>query len=206
MRKPILFSVIFALLSIFALISCGGGGGGEDDDIFAPTNTWVHKDYTYTGSDGTTSTALTCYFMFSRDGYTNSNLKNLPEGSQNGSATSIKPGLTIVIVPKERKASSTNELIKAFGDKLFYCKTFELDKETDSGDTTAFSFKMTEAKWNVFYIANFASLYPTETKTPPTMLTADGYSDVSTINDAFTKIKENFTWQKLLLHILLLTL
>ncbi len=169
---------IFCAFSIFVassfLTSCS-----EDDDLLAPTDTWVQKDYTYTSDSGTTS-QLTCYFMFTKNGYSNSKLQNVPTGSQNGSSTTIKPGMTVLIVP-----ASSSEVISWFAKNRFICKTFGMGENSvgDDGeeDPSGFSFEMSETKWNVFYYANITDfLKNDQLKNPPVALST------------------NFSWKKIL--------
>ena len=190
-----------AALALFfmALSSCGNDA---DEDIFAPTNTWVYKDLTY-GAQGQEASSLRCYLLFSRGGYKISDLANLPESSRNGDQ--LKPGLTVVIVPSS--SSERGALTTILGEHYFICKSFALNEETDGDD--GFRFKMTEAKWNVFYIANVKSLYPTQTSRAPKELSTTGYSEISGITenaaDVAERARENFSWKKLLLEILLMT-
>lgn len=192
-----------AALALFfmALSSCGNDA---DEDIFAPTNTWVYKDLTY-GAHGQEASSLRCYLLFSRGGYKISDLANLPKSSKSEDQDQLKPGLTVVIVPSS--SSERGALTEILGNQYFICKSFALNEETDGDD--GFRFKMTEAKWNVFYIANVKSLYPTQTSRAPKELSTTGYSEISGITgdaaDAAERARENFSWKKLLLEILLMT-
>lgn len=197
-------AVILASAMVFS------GCSAEDEELLAPTETWVEKTYNYTstGSDGKTTTSqLTCYFMFTEKGYANTNLKNVPEASQNGSGTTIKPGLTVVAIP-----ATESDLAKTFKDAItsgkepFVCKTFPLGSltETDSSDSTSYSFEMTKAKWNVFYYANITSFMKNDQlKNPPVPLKTAGYEQPDLTSE---NIKKNFSWKKLLANYLLGTL
>lgn len=196
------------LLSIFAatiLLTAGlFTSCSSEDDISAPTDTWVEKDYTYKDSSNNES-QLTCYFMYSESGYSNSSLKKVPEASQNGSATTIKPGLTVVIVPSASASSSStpSSLISALTSTGFICKTFTNgdNTETDSNDSTSFSFSMSATKWNLFYYANVASFAKNDQlKNPPTPLKTDGYTCIDASADS---IKNLFSWKRLLANYLL---
>ena len=199
------------LLSIFAatiLLTAGlFTSCSSEDDLSAPTDTWVEKDYTYKDSSNNES-QLTCYFMYSESGYSNSSLKNVPEASQNGSATTIKPGLTVVIVPSASASSSTStttgNLISVLNSSNgFICKTFTNgnNTETDSNDSTSFSFSMSATKWNLFYYANVASFAKNDQlKNPPTPLKTAGYTCIDASADS---IKNLFSWKRLLANYLL---
>ena len=204
-----LFGIISAAV-ILASAMVFTGCSAEDEEVLAPTETWVEKTYNYTstGSDGTTTTSqLTCYFMFTEKGYANSNLKNVPEASQYGSAKTIKPGLTVVAIPATASALATTfSSAITSGKKPFVCKTFPLGTltETDSSDSTSFSFEMTKAKWNVFYYANIASFMKNDQlKNPPVPLKTEGYEQPDLTSE---NIKKNFSWKKLLANYLLGTL
>ena len=204
-----LFGIISAAV-ILASAMVFSGCSAEDEEVLAPTETWVEKTYNYTstGSDGTTKTSqLTCYFMFTEKGYANSNLKNVPEASQYGSAKTIKPGLTVVAIPATSSTlEETFSSAIASGKKPFVCKTFPLGTltETDSSDNTSFSFEMTKAKWNVFYYANIASFMKNDQlKNPPVPLKTEGYEQPDLTSE---NIKKNFSWKKLLANYLLGTL
>lgn len=204
-----LFGIISATV-ILASAMVFSGCSAEDEEVLAPTETWVEKTYNYTstGSDGKTTTSqLTCYFMFTEKGYANSNLKNVPEASQYGSAKTIKPGLTVVAIPAtDSTLATTFSSAITSGKEPFVCKTFPLGTltETDSSDNTSFSFEMTKAKWNVFYYANIASFMKNDQlKNPPVPLKTDGYDQPDLTSD---NIKKNFSWKKLLANYLLGTL
>ena len=204
-----LFGIISAAV-ILASAMVFSGCSAEDEEVLAPTETWVEKTYNYTSTDSngkTTTSQLTCYFMFTEKGYANSNLKNVPEASQYGSAKTIKPGLTVVAIP-----ATSSTLEATFKDAItpgkepFVCKTFPLGTltETDSSDNTSFSFEMTKAKWNVFYYANIASFMKNDQlKNPPVPLKTEGYEQPDLTSD---NIKKNFSWKKLLANYLLGTL
>ena len=187
-----ILTAMMLVLTTFTFLSCKSN---DDDEIFAPLNTWVHKDYSYTYTNtGTTSTTnLRCYFMFSRSGYSY---------KKGNSSETLPAGLTVVIVPAAQSTSTAaTALLNTLGDKNYILKTFELNKATDSGDSDSFSFTMTETKWNVFYIANFSTFYPTESTSTPTQLASSAYTELSE-----DEVKANFSWKKLLLEYLLLTL
>lgn len=196
-----LFGIISAAV-ILASAMVFSGCSAEDEEVLAPTETWVEKEYSYTDESGNSS-QLTCYFMFTEKGYANSNLKNVPEASKNGSATTIKPGMTVVIVPSAKAKSPTaGTIAETLSTTKFICKTFPLGtqtvKESDS-DTKGFSFEMTKAKWNVFYYANIASFMKNDQlKNPPVPLKTSGYTELTDFS--------NFSWKKLLANYLLGTL
>lgn len=182
----------FAILASVALSLGFLAGCSEEDELGAPTETWVEKDYSYTDDNGKTS-QLTCYFMFTESGYSNSSLKNVPENSQNGSSTTIKPGLTVVIVPSASADTSvTGTIISELADNKFICKTFGMGSNDESG----YSFEMTYAKWNVFYYANISAfLSNDQLKNPPTPLKTTGYTELTDFS--------NFSWKRLLANYLL---
>lgn len=196
----------FAILST-ALLLCASlfTACSTEDDLSAPVDTWVEKTYTYTGSDGKTS-QLTCYFMYSKDGYSNSNLLNVPASSQNGSSTKIKPGLTVVAVP-----ASNSQLVTTLtgavtsGKTGFFCKTFTTGDNSESDtDGSTFSFNMSESKWNLFYYANIGSfLKNDQLKNPPTPLKSANYAEY---NLSTEELKKAFSWKRLLANYLLGTL
>ncbi len=178
-----LFAALFLTMIGGTFISCS-----EDDELLAPKNTWVKKNFQYDDTD------LTCYFMFTTSGYTNSSLKNVPESSQNGSTTSIKSGLTVVVVP-----SSSGTITGFLTKDKFICKTFGLGENSigDNGEEESggLSFTMSETKWNVFYYANITDFLNSQSKTPPEALTKSSYSE-------FTDFTQ-FSWQKALRNWLL---
>ena len=195
---------IFAILST-ALLLCASlfTACSTEDDLSAPVDTWVEKTYTYTGTDGTTS-QLTCYFMYSKDGYSNSNLLNVPASSQNGSSTKIKPGLTVVAVPASGSLTTLSQAVTS-GKTGFFCKTFTTGDNSESDtDGSTFSFNMSESKWNLFYYANIGSfLKNDQLKNPPTPLKSASYAEYNLDTD---ELKKAFSWKRLLANYLLGTL
>lgn len=195
---------IFAILSSALFLAAAGlfTACSTEDDLTAPTETWVEKTYTYKTETG--STELLCYFMFTENGYSNDNLQNVPEKSQNGSAKTIKPGLTVVIVPAVSATNAAADtLLSALGSTNFICKTFGMGNNSvgDDGeeDSSGFSFSMSKAKWNLFYYANIASfLKNDQLKNPPTPLKSSSYSELSV-----DEMKKYFSWKKLLANYLL---
>ena len=196
---------IFAILSSALFLAAAGlfTACSTEDDLTAPTETWVEKTYTYTGNDGKTS-QLTCYFMYTSTGYSNTNLLNVPTNSQNGSTTTIKPGLTIVAVPATSSELANTLKNAVTGSKTgFFCKTFGTgnQSETDDSDSSSFTFNMSETKWNLFYYANIASfLKNDQLKNPPTPLKSSGYAEYDLNTD---DLKKAFSWKKLLANYLL---
>ncbi|MCR4822083.1 MAG: hypothetical protein K5873_04325 [Treponema sp.] len=188
-------ALLFASTSLFTACS-------TEDELGAPTNTWVEKTYTYKDSNNNSS-QLTCYFMYSESGYSNSNLQNVPSDSQNGSATTIKPGLTVVIVPSTDSNSVSGTIANTLANNKFICKTFTngTNSETDSSDSSTFSFTMSAAKWNLFYYANLASfLANDQLKNPPTPLKSSSYSELTLDTE---ELKKQFSWKRLLANYLL---
>lgn len=195
---------IFAILTAAVLAAGVFTACSSDDDLSAPTDTWVEKDYTYTDESGASS-QLTCYFMFTKNGYSNSSLKNVPDASKyNNSSTTIKPGMTVVIVPSAKASGTvTNTIASALSSNQFVCKTFALGDNSvgDDGesDSSGFSFTMSESKWNVFYYANITTfLKNDQLKNPPTPLKTSGYSELSGEN-----LTKYFSWKRLLANYLL---
>lgn len=196
-----IFGIISAILLVSATLftACT-----QEDDISAPTETWVQKDYTYKTETGVSQ--LTCYFMFTEKGYTNAKLLNTPAESRLNPASplTIKPGLTVVIVPS---ATSTNAVAGTIASELssnkFICKTFPLKAQAIADDGTesadGYAFEMSNAKWNVFYYANITTFIKNDQlKNPPVALSTASYSAVTDLKD--------FSWKKLLAEYLLGTL
>lgn len=186
---------VLAAVSL-ALAGLSLGSCTEENELLAPTETWVEKNYTYKSDDGT-QTQLTCYFMFTKTGYTNSQLQNVVESSKNGSATSIKPGMTVVLMPA---AGSTGGFLGTLTEKQFVMKTFPLGQQTvgDDGSESSggASLNMTENKWNVFYYANIVEFTKNDQlKNPPTPLKTAGWRVPTDLS--------KFSWKKMLAEYLL---
>lgn len=199
MKKIIsIISTILLIASASIFTACT-----QEDDISAPTETWVQKDYTYKTETGVSQ--LTCYFMFTEKGYTNTKLLNTPEGSRlnTASATTIKPGLTVVVVPATNSTGAAGTIAAELSSNKFICKTFSLKSQAinDKGEEASdgYSFEMSSAKWNVFYYANIASFMKNDQlKNPPVPLSSASYKTVDDLKD--------FSWKKLLANYLLGTL
>lgn len=200
MKKIIsIISAVLLIASASVFTACT-----QEEDVSAPTETWVQKDYTYKTETGVSQ--LTCYFMFTEKGYTNSKLLNTPEDSRlnTSSATTIKPGLTVVVVPAASSTGAVTGTIAAeLSSNKFICKTFPLKAQAIADDgteaTDGYSFEMSSAKWNVFYYANIASFMKNDQlKNPPVPLSSASYKTVTDLKD--------FSWKKLLANYLLGTL
>lgn len=170
--------------------------------VTAPTDEWLETDvsYSYKGND----LNCECYMIYTKEGYTNSKLKNdlVPVLKEEG--------LTMVIIPE---AESDNELLNdVFGDvmdKKYIIKTWKLgdkiswNQNAEAADDDVESendkgFKMSQGKWNLLHASlKFgAGMELEEDASLPSCLKST--STWTPLTDL-----KNFSWKKLLAGILI---
>lgn len=187
--------VLFLLFSslFFTFTSCG-----LKEKLLGPEDEWQVYSFKYKDVD------LNCYFLYSDDDYSMSNVKD--------DYQTLKAGLTVIVSPNKEK-NNTELALEAIG-KLFgvaqpeyyFIKTFEkgedltLVEESDEESATEAekkSFKINKTKWSIIY--NCLDFQDSQI---PEALTNNNYKDVEkeALNDQ--NIKFSFNWENILADML----
>ena len=152
---------IFVLFTIL-ILSFGFFACDLEDTISGPKDTWCERSIEVKGVD------FTCYYLYSEEGYSHSDLN-----SDKFSNQSLDKGLTVVLVPIGEKPDwfGNPYVVKTFG---LGHNSVEGINEIDSS-SEPITFTVGKSLWNAIWICNMTTFTQNGPRTtPPPILRTDG--------------------------------
>ena len=152
---------IFVLFTIL-ILSFGFFACDLEDTISGPKDTWCER------SIEVSDVELTCYLLFSEDGYSHKDLN-----STNFNGNYIEPGLTIVLTPTYAGDALDNLVYGTYAVKHFALGSQSITN--NESDTKPKNFTVGSKLWDMIWLLNSTTFKDNGLRTnPPNILETDG--------------------------------